>query len=314
MLTIGKMPDFRYAMVDEKKWLAILLMATLLTASPMVTAAAMNTRSMRWYEHKSGKDPAGAALVIHGLNLRPDKMESLIAVLNEAGYDALNLSLRGHGTNYLPHPGLDAATARLDALKTVTSDLWKAEALAACNRVQNRTARQNQAPLLVGCSMGALIGLDLFTSRADVRFDKLILLAPALKLHGHNHLIRLLAPFPCLVIPSPNSPAYLANRGTPMAAYNSFFQILAHFHEHLSARVNVPTITFIDPRDEIVSYDGLQDLVRESKLDRWQIHPVRKGAIRDQKILHHLVIDEPSTGEDAWQNMVELIRRYVLEK
>jgi alpha-beta hydrolase superfamily lysophospholipase len=273
----------------------------------------MNERSMHWFEQRSRKDSAGAALVIHGLNLRPDKMESIIAVLNETGYDALNLSLNGHGTNYLPCPAGDTDQARLEAFKSVTSTLWKAEALAAYSQIQSRAARKKQTTILVGFSMGALLGLDLFASQPDVHFEKLILFAPALKLHSRNHLIRLLAAFPRLVIPSRNCPDYLANRGTPMAAYNTFFEILAHFPKQLSAKVDVPALVFIDPRDEIVSHSGLQELVDQKKWDRWQIQPVRKGAVKDPKILRHLVIDEASTGANTWQHIADSMQHHLSE-
>jgi alpha-beta hydrolase superfamily lysophospholipase len=271
----------------------------------------MNERSINWFEQRSREYSAGAALVIHGLNLRPDKMEPIIAVLNQAGYDALNLSLRGHGTNYLPRPAGDADQTRLEAFKNVTPDLWQTEALAAYSQIRRRAARLSQSTILVGFSMGALLGVDLFASLPDVHFEKLILFAPALKLHGRNHLIRLLTAFPRLVIPSRNCPDYLANRGTPMAAYNAFFEILAHFPRHLSTKVDVPSLVFIDPQDEIVSCSGLRELVDEEKWNRWHIQPVRKGAVRDPKILRHLVIDEACTGENTWQHMVDLMRQHL---
>jgi hypothetical protein len=55
--------------------------------------------SIRWYKRKNNTKLNGVALVIHGLNTRPDKMESIIAKLNDFGIDCLNLSLRGHGEN-----------------------------------------------------------------------------------------------------------------------------------------------------------------------------------------------------------------------
>ena len=49
-------------------------------------------RSIRWYERKNNTKLNGVALVIHGLNSRPDKMESIIARMNDFGIDCLNLS------------------------------------------------------------------------------------------------------------------------------------------------------------------------------------------------------------------------------
>ncbi|MEI6127603.1 MAG: hypothetical protein WCQ99_13745, partial [Pseudomonadota bacterium] len=56
---------------------------------------------LKWYTCAAPGKPKGVALVIHGLNLKPDKMLPIIAPLNAAGIDVLNVSLRGHGSNYI---------------------------------------------------------------------------------------------------------------------------------------------------------------------------------------------------------------------
>ena len=58
-------------------------------------------RSICWFNADRREKITGVALVIHGLNLRPDKMGSIISCLNTSGIDVLNLSLRGHGENYV---------------------------------------------------------------------------------------------------------------------------------------------------------------------------------------------------------------------
>jgi hypothetical protein len=85
----------------------------------------------RWYLADSQKKTSGVALVIHGLNLRPDRMEPIISQLGQAGIDALNVSLRGHGENFDHRQGIDSAKARLETFKAVSYPLWTNEAYCA---------------------------------------------------------------------------------------------------------------------------------------------------------------------------------------
>jgi hypothetical protein len=78
----------------------------------------------RWYYTHNLDEIKGVALVIHGLNLRPDKMQPIISVLTESGIDVLGLSLRGHGENYTHHAGIKEDQARLEAFKAVSFPLW----------------------------------------------------------------------------------------------------------------------------------------------------------------------------------------------
>ena len=43
--------------------------------------------AVRWYQRKNPAKLNGVALVLHGLNGRPDKMESIIAAMTAAGID-----------------------------------------------------------------------------------------------------------------------------------------------------------------------------------------------------------------------------------
>jgi alpha-beta hydrolase superfamily lysophospholipase len=148
-----------------------------------------------------------------------------------------------------------------------------------------------------------LIALDLFASCPQVGFDRMVLFAPALKLHARSHLIRLLAAFPSLVIPTLSPPDYLANRGTPMAAYAAVFDTLASFRENIGPKINVPTLVFIAPRDELVSANGLRQLTARRRLDRWRIVEVQKDAPGRAGRIRHLIIDEAAVGKANWRKM-----------
>ena len=262
--------------------------------------------SIRWYERQKNTKLKGVALVIHGLNGRPDKMEPIITQMTAAGIDCLNLSLRGHGTNYFDGNNTESDDARMAAFKSVTYPLWKTEAYQAYQRVQRKSNLLGSPLFFVGFSMGGLLGVDLLSSNADVAFDKMVLFAPALKMHARNQLLKILSPFPGIVIPSVAHKSYLSNEGTPMAAYNALFDMYQHLEDHLDPKINIPTVVFIDPQDELISFSGLQNMVRDQNLDQWEIHPVKKDQTATQVKMHHLIIDEASVGKKTWQEIVDV--------
>lgn len=270
--------------------------------------------STRWYKRKNPSERNGAALVIHGLNGRPEKMESIIAELTACGIDCLNLSLRGHGQNYFPLEKTDRAGARMEAFKSVSYPLWKNEAHQAYQLVKKRSILDGTPLFFVGFSMGGLLGVDLFASNTKVQFDKMVLFAPALKMRKRNNLLKIFSPFPSLVIPSMASKSYLANSGTPMAAYNALFEMHDHLKNNPNPKINVATLVFIDKQDELVSFSGLQEMVRNQNLDQWQIHPVKKDRNVTEIKMHHLIIDQASVGQQMWQAMTESTIMHLIGK
>jgi esterase/lipase len=268
--------------------------------------------SIRWYKRKNNTKLNGVALVIHGLNCRPDKMESIIAKMNDWGIDCLNLSLRGHGENYSNLNHMDSAAARMEAFKSVTYPMWKSEAYQAYQHVE-RISKQYATPLFfVGFSMGGLLGVDLLSSNPKFRLDKMMLFAPAIKMHKRNSLLKILSPFPRIVIPSIAHKSYLANNGTPIAAYNALFEMYAHLENNLNPKINIPTVVFIDKQDELISFSGLQNMVQDQNLDQWKIHPVKKDKTATKIKMHHLIIDEASVGNNMWHEIVGVTITHLL--
>ncbi len=263
------------------------------------------TSSVRWHNRKSHIKLNGVALVIHGLNCRPDKMTAIIAKLNARGIDCLNLSLRGHGENYTPITNTTSADARMQAFKSVTYPLWKNEAYQAYRLVERKSHLHGAPLFFVGFSMGGLLGVDLFASNPNVKFDSMVLLAPALKMRARNSLLKILSPFPGIVVPSIAIRSYLANDGTPVAAYNALFEMNAHFENNPDPKINIPTIVFIDKQDELISFSGLQEMVRNQNLDQWKIHAVKKDKTATEVKMYHLIIDEASAGSKMWQEIVD---------
>ncbi|MCP4629899.1 MAG: alpha/beta hydrolase [bacterium] len=261
--------------------------------------------SMQWFYSDTQDELKGVALVIHGLNLRPDRMQPIISKLAESGMDVLSLSLRGHGENYSHSQNTDADQARLEAFKTVSYQVWMNEAYLAYLQLRTRGAERGVPLFLTAFSIGGLIGLDLFASNADVMFDKLILFAPAIRLHPIIYLERIFSPFPRLVIPSMAPKTYLANtKGTPIAAYNALFDSLEQFNKNAGRKLNVPTLVFIDKQDEFIPLGKLKKLVAEKKWTQWQFYLVEKDQTAADERFYHHIIDASSTGNAVWREMM----------
>ena len=268
--------------------------------------------AVRWYKNQSREETKGVALVIHGLNLRPDKMQTIVSVLAGSGIDVLRLSLRGHGENYTHHADIDEEQARLEAFKAVTFPLWLNEAYLAYTQVREKAAQKKVPMFFVGFSLGGLIGLDLFASQPEVHYDRMILFAPAIKLHALHYLGRILSPMSRLVIPSMAPDSYLSNKkGTPVAAYNALFEGLKQFEKHVNRRLNVPTLIFIDENDEFIPAQAFKKLKKEKKLDQWRLYIVKKEAAANRDAFHHHIIDEYSTGKTVWLKMMETTVTYL---
>lgn len=272
--------------------------------------------STHWfYSDKREALLMGVALVIHGLNLRPDRMQPIISQLTKSGIDVLRVSLRGHGNNFSHRNGTDEDQARLESFKNVSYKLWMNEAYLAYLQLEKR-AEEKEVPLfLTAFSLGGLIGLNLFASNSEVKFDKLVLFAPAIKLHAKIYIERVFSPFPRLVIPSMAPKTYLANvKGTPIAAYNALFDCLNQFYKNADQKLNVPTLIFIDEQDEFIPLKKLKKLVKEKKWHRWRFYLVEKDETAQDGSFYHHIIDASSTGASVWKDMMQAAVSHLLDQ
>ena len=254
-------------------------------------------------------------LLIHGLNFKPARMMAIAELLGSNGVESLIVSLRGHGDNFEPATGAESIEQlRLEALKSTSRSTWLQEAHEAYT-VAREFAAENGVPLLlVGFSLGALIGTDMLQDTArNVSFDGMILFAPALRVHWYTHLLRLLAPFPRLVLPSRSPRDYAANPGTPIAAYNALFESLAAVRARGDSKLGIRTLAFIDPSDELVSYRGLQGLGETVAGEQWSLVALKKTLRHDDRDFHHLIIDSRSLGEAIWRDVSRRVRVFLSE-
>jgi pimeloyl-ACP methyl ester carboxylesterase len=258
----------------------------------------LNPQATEWFRHRFGLAPRGVALMMHGLNLNPDRMQPLVGLLTGAGFDVLMLSLRGHGDNFARCAGRSDSWARLRSFRSVSCAIWESEARGAYDLAQARAVRAGVPLALLGYSLGALLGVELQATGRG--FERMVLLAPPLSLRRWLRLVRPLAEFPWLVLPSIAGADLLANAGTPMCAYKALLETFERFETRNGDGLDVPTLVLIDPGDELISFAGVAASVRARGLRRWHVQPIRKDAGTPRGIPHHLMIDERWVGPGAW--------------
>jgi len=260
------------------------------------------------------KRTRGISLVVHGLNLKPEKMQSIVSGLNNARIEVLNLSLRGHGQKHTTGMDLSTDEARLDSFRHVSYALWLHEVYEAYLAVRERATKKRVPVFLIGYSLGGLMLCDLVLSFPDINYDRMVLFAPALHLSADSYLLKVFMPFPNMVIDSLSPMAYRANEGTPIAAYSALFEAVDYFEKHVDSRLNKPTIIFIDKNDEFRSSPKLSDMILQHHLDQWHVQTVQKVKGIDKKISNHLIIDEASIGEKEWKDVKKIMIRHLLDR
>lgn len=281
-------------------FLAIAILLGLTHFSKAGTTPALSKNSQWFYSQNTKLN--GVILLLHGLNLNPEKMLPLAYRFNQQGFHVLNGSLSGHRGNE-------------DEFRKVSRELWLSD-MDMIFKEANAKAQQEQLPLyFIGYSLGATIAIDYTNSNirkaleTQTYFRKSIFFAPAISLNIKTLLIRMATYLPFnIIIPSVARKDYRANEnGTPIAGYSALFDSINHIKTDGVRNPN-PTLIIIDPDDELVSLSGIKTLIQSENLTTWSIltldnyeSPMTEGKY------HHLIIDSLSLGEKQWEKAIQAI-------
>ncbi|MBF0277132.1 MAG: alpha/beta hydrolase [SAR324 cluster bacterium] len=254
-----------------------------------------------WFFPKQ-KKWKGVALVIHGLNLRPEKMRGLIDTINPIGIAALNLTLSGHCRDFNESCAKETGSTMYD-LNSRCHEIWMDETKQAFQEVRKKAKQQHVPCVLVSYSLGALLGLELFSEK-ETPFQQMILLAPPLAIRRAAYLLNFFRRFPQWKLKSFAPRSYRVSPSTSVAAYLALFQSIANVQQTSSA-INIPTRIFLDPRDELISANGVKQYIAARNLNNWKVFQVAKSRTfsTSKWIPHHLLIDEESLGKEEWHEM-----------
>ncbi|WP_413560089.1 alpha/beta hydrolase [Bdellovibrio sp. HCB209] len=283
-----------------RKTLYFVLSSLLFFALPIDTLAAScptlmkGSDSKTWWRPSPRQPARGVALVVHGLNNNPNRMATIENILRDQGIDVLRMSLSGHNNN-------------LNIFKLVTAEMWERDALRAYCQANAHANKYGMPLYYVGYSLGGVMGVALPSKYKQVHYDKMVLFAPALSIRRTPFILRILNQLnPLTIIPNLfRRDNYFANSfGTPVSAYKATFDVTNFVTYHTKRKnINVPTLLFYDPRDELVSFSGVQNYVKAHQLNQWKPFVVRKRPFSWQSLFHHAMIDPASVGYRRWEQM-----------
>lgn len=282
------------------------LLFHLISCSTCTTKAAGEKKvhmddTYEWYFTR--KPEKAAALVVHGLNTRPDRMLFIIEMLLQNGISVLNVKLSGH-------------RAIPDEMNDVSRDIWAAEITAGFHWLHDYADKKNLPIIFTAFSLGGASGLDAACANNRKLFDYALLFAPALTVRWYTHFIKVCYVFGNkFVIPGKTPLYYRANTGTTVAAYKSLFCHIRNIEKADCHMINVPCICFIDPDDELVDSKKLMSFIQKKKLSCWEVILLEKDTSTAEETYHHLIIDARSTGKKTWtlieSNITRFLDRYL---
>ncbi len=249
--------------------------------------------------------PKGVAIVHHGLNLKPSKMNQVVGILNELGIDVLNVGLFGHRGN-------------TDEMKNVTHERWISDSYHTYCLASKHAQSKNLPLYFVGFSIGALIYESMMSNTTHynlgtpVVFQKAVLFAPAVALTFKTQLLRLITFLPnSTIIPSMSNEDYRANSGTSIGAYEVLFKTKSEMLESQLKQSNIPTLVFLDPEDSLIDQKELEEIKKTNSLSQWSIAFVNTDEGPLEKTYHHLIVVEEALGKNQWKRVTEAIKTHL---
>ena len=251
----------------------------------------------KWF--KTSQKPIGVILLLHGLNLRPSKMDPLATHFQSSGYDVLRAALAGH-------------RGSLTEQKKVSSKQWLEQMQQHACLVEQRSEELGKAPkFLSAFSLGSLVAMAWMAQKQQPFFKAQLLLAPANFAHWYGSITKTLFFLKdSFSLPSKNIKQYRSQDSTSLAAYRSMEELRDVVYAADKSVHNIPTLVFLDPKDELVSLKKLELFKKKFTLDQWKIETITDSEPTLKKSFHHLIIDEPSLGSHHWQELKALSIRH----
>jgi hypothetical protein len=238
-----------------------------------------------WF--KPGKAPRGIVLLTHGMNLKPSCMDEMAEEFRAAGYEVYRPALTGHcgeNKNYL----------------NITAAQWEADAMRV-HKIADARARKSKVPLfLVGYSFTPLIFQTL-----GLPFAKKIYFTPALSTKFWFPALSWLAnTFPNFTYDSKVPEPCAANPITGTRAIVALGEFLSRWDKGQGKKDTTPALVFAEPGDELLSFGGLEAVVKEHAA--WKLESISNAGATIPKPYHHMVVSPGALGMSEWRRVMKL--------
>jgi esterase/lipase len=217
-------------------------------------------------------------------------MLDLVKWLNEQGSDAYLVKLSGHHDNSVN-------------AENITATVWQTEMINAYDLAKKASINNNIPLYFLGYSLGGLLGTSMVcVGKGLYQFDKQLLFAPAFGIRTRSHLIKLAFLLDeRRKLPSYTPKQYRANNGISISFYKILFRQEKMLRKNLFKHVNIPTLVFIDPADELISHRKLCNLSRRFQLTNFRFICLDSGISDRETKYHHLIINERTMGGKNWK-------------
>jgi alpha-beta hydrolase superfamily lysophospholipase len=255
-----------------------------------------------WHEEPKQGRVKAVVLLLHGLNLKPDRMNDWSTMLSSHGAQVIRFALYGH-------------TGDIAHMRRVKAAVWRSQFEEVVKIAKSR-AEEDGVPLyFIGFSLGALIGLE-WLSRDDTQppsFEKMVLIAPALSVPWYSRTaIKMLSVFgQGFFLPSRSPENYRANKGTSIAAYEALFSLKASLEERAYNNANVSTLVLIDRQDELIDSRAIRAAIAKFHLSNWTLEIVDNRFAYDNYGFRHLMVDEAAIGKDLWAKVRVMVLKHL---
>lgn len=240
-----------------------------------------------WSEEPSGPIKA-VVVLLHGLNLKPQKMDDWSKLLASHGAQIIRISLAGHQGSY-------------EEMRDVKASIWHNQFKDAMIMAQQMSDKHRVPIFFVGFSLGALVALEgLATDGWSI--EKMVLIAPALSIPWYSEsAIKILSAFgKGFMLPSRSPKDYRANKGTSIAAYQALFDLKHSLERHHYKNANTETLVLIDRADELVCSRDIADIISKNRLGLWTLEIVDNQFAQTNYGFRHLMVDEAAMGKKLW--------------
>jgi esterase/lipase len=239
-------------------------------------------------------------LVAHGLNMKPMGMLAIVQWLNEQGSDVYLVKLSGHHEDSIH-------------IRKVTSTLWEEEMRYVYTIAKAASVKYSVPLYFVGYSLGALLGQAMQLSLQEVNtFNKQILIAPAISVRNRSYVLKLFAlVHKNILLPSFTPSPYRANNFLPFTAFEVLFRNEKKLTEAQYYTLNIPTLIFIDPKDELISYKRLVKLLQEFDLSNYEIITLDSNLKVRKSLYHHLIVSEQTMGKQNWEMATKKMKAFL---
>lgn len=242
------------------------------------------------------------AVIVHGLNLNPERMDDWTKFLSNKGALVLRLALHGHRGN-------------IDEMRNVQVETWRHQIDKALNLARTLGQKHRIPVVYLGYSLGGLLGVDWLARQKNDGwvFHKMVLLAPAIATPWYSQLAeKMLARLDgSWVFPTPNIPEFRANWGSSINAYRALFTLKAFVEAQGYHNANVDTLVMLDRNDELIPFRDIKDIISKHQLSKWKLEAINNDFAKQNHGFRHLIANQNSVGPGVWQELSQKIAAHL---